>query len=264
MKVYFIHQTLALFRYQMLGMINTRILVLLSMILAAVFLGSRFIAELAIIHSEDIALAAMADMLRYSLVILLIISISYQISQDYELSQFERILAMPVSRVQYVLAQSLVLLVIAFVFCLPVFLLMVLINDVSNAFYWSLALYLEMILIGQFAVLAIISLEKLPIAVMFTLGVYLLAKASPLIDLIIAQTQVYYIEEQGVQFSSYVFSAIQHVLPDASAFAQNDALFGSIDKSDILVQQCISVLVYGMFIQLVILLDFYRKEFNRT
>ena len=233
-------------------------------LLALVFLSSRFIAELAIIQSEMVALASMAEMLRYGLIVLLIMSISYQISQDYELSQFERLLAMPITRAQYILAQLLLLLTVAFVYCVPTFLLMWLTGEVPNAIYWSLALYLEMILVGQFTVLAIISLEKLPLAVMFTLAIYLLAKSTPLIDLILAQTQVYYQEEQGVQLSSYVFTLIQYVLPDASAFAQNNALLGGENKMSLLMQQLVSVLVYSAFIQFVILLDFYRKEFNRV
>lgn len=233
-------------------------------ILAVAFLGGRFVAELAIINSEAIALAAMADFLRYSLIIILIINICYQISQDYELHQFERLLAMPVTRNQYVLAQFFVLLVLSLALSLPVFLLMSIINELSLALYWSSALFLEMILVGQFAILAILSLEKLPVAVIFTLAIYLLAKAAPLIDLVLTQSSAYYNEETGFQIYFFVFSLLQYVLPDISAFAQNNVLLDSEWTALILFKQLVSVLVYGALIQFVILLDFYRKEFNRA
>jgi len=226
-------------------------------------MANQFVVELAIINSDAIALAAMADFLRYSLIIILIISICYQISQDYELHQFERLLAMPVSRNQYVMAQFFVLLSLSLIFVLPVLLLMSIVGDPSLALYWSIALYLEMILVGQFAILAILSLEKLPVAVIFTLAIYLLAKATPLIDLVLTQSSVYYDEEASFQLYFIVFSLLQYVLPDVSAFAQNNVLLESEWTDLILIKQLISVLVYGAFIQFVILLDFYRKEFNQ-
>ena len=168
-------QTIALFRYQLRGIVNYRIIVAIAAILVLALMGYQFVSELAIINSEAIALAVIADFLRYSLIIILIISLCYQISQDYELRQFEHLLAMPVTRNQYVLSQFFVLLTLSLIFTLPVFLLMSILNEFPLAVYWSTALFLEMILVGQFSILAILSLEKLPVAVIFTLAIYLLA-----------------------------------------------------------------------------------------
>lgn len=259
-----IDQTIALFRYQLLGIINTRIVLLVVAIYSISFLASRFVAELAIINSEPVALAFMADFLRYSLIFLLIISLSYQVSQDFELGFFERLLAMPVSRAQYILAQYLVLLTFALMLILPVFFVMLWLRDLPLAFYWFAAVFLEMILIGQFALLAILSLEKLPLAVIFTLAVYLLAKFTPWLDLIFSQSMDFYQQEQIFQFSHRVFSAIQYLLPDMSAFARNNLIFELKDSAGMLLNQLISVMIYGLFILFVILIDFYRKEFNRA
>ena len=256
-------QTIALFRYQLRGIVNYRIIVAIAAILVIALMGYQFVSELAIINSEAIALAVIADFLRYSLIIILIISLCYQISQDYELRQFEHLLAMPVTRNQYVLSQFFVLLTLSLIFTLPVFLLMSILNEFPLAVYWSTALFLEMILVGQFSILAILSLEKLPVAVIFTLAIYLLAKAAPLIDLVLTQSSVYYDEEAGFQLSFFVFSILQYVLPDASSFAQNNILLDTKGTGSLLIKQLISVLIYGAFIQFVILLDFYRKEFNR-
>lgn len=259
-----IRQTIALFRYQLLGIINTRMVLMLAAVLAIAFLGSRFIAELAIINSEPIALAAMAELLRYSLILMMIISLCYQISQDFELNLFDRLFAMPVSRLQYVLAEIAVLLTLALVFTLPLMLMMSLVGGPQIGLYWAVSVYLEMILLGQFAVLAIISLEKLPVAIIFTLAVYLLAKSAPVIDVIFSQSTVYYEDESGFQLSAFVFSIVQYVLPGSTAFAQNNLLFELTGTWSTLVQQFITVLIYGAFIQFVILVDFYRKEFNQT
>jgi len=225
------------------------------------FIASRFIAELAIINSETIALAVLADSLRYSLVMVLIISVCAQISQDFELNQFERLLAMPISRYQYVLAQTLVLIVFCLMLSSAVFIVMVLVNENGVAFYWAVALFLELLLVGHLALLSGISLEKLPLAVMFTLALYLLSKSAPLIDLILSHSSPYYEQESGFQVSTIFFSVIQFVLPNISSFAQNNALFSNEGSYILLGKQLFSVCIYSVFIQFVILVDFYRKEF---
>lgn len=259
-----IRQTIALFQYQLSGIINTRMILMLCAILAVAFLGSRFVAELAIINSEPIALAVMAEFLRYSLILMMILSLCFQVSQDYELNLFDRLLAMPVSRLQYVLAELGVLLTLGLLLTVPIFIMMSVVNDMDLALYWALSVYLELILVGQFAVLAILSLEKLPVAVIFTLAAYLLAKSSPVIDIIFSQSTVFYEDESSFQFSAFIFSIVQYVLPGPNAFAQNNLLLELNGTWSALTQQLITVLIYGTFIQFVILIDFYRKEFNQT
>ncbi len=259
-----IKQTIALFRYQLLGLINGKILLFLLAIYTTAFLGSRFMAELAIINSETIASAAMADFIRYSLVLMLIVSLSHQVAQDYELNQFDRILAMPLSRFQYVLAQVMVMLVFSLILTLPILPLFMLFQDGPLSLYWTIAVFLELVLAGLFAMLAVISLEKLPISVIFTFCLYLLAKAAPLINVIFKQSGAFYEEEKGFVLADWLFSVIDFVLPDVSAFAQNDLLFAVNGFVPALLNQLSTVVVYGLFILFVVLLDFYRKEFNQT
>lgn len=255
-------QTITLFRYQLLGIINARNLFLLILLFLVAFLASQFVAQLAILKSEPIAIALMADILRYCLVLFMIISLSYQVSQDYELGQFERLLSMPLTRLQYVLAQFLVMLAITFITTLPVLAIMLLLTDPSLAFYWSAATFLELILVGQFTLLAIISLEKLPLAVIFSLALYLLAKSVSLIDLILSRSALFYDEERSFQLIHFLFSGIQYVLPDAFFFAQNNVFFESLNLTALISQQFLSVLLYCAFLLAIILVDFYRKEFH--
>ncbi len=259
-----ISQTIALFRYQLLGILNARMLLLVAFIYLAVFLAGRFAAELAIINSDVIALGLMADLLRYSLVLVLSISTCYLISQDYELSQFERLLTLPISRLQYVLAQNLVLVVFTGMLTLPGLLLIWLLGDARAAGYWFLSVSLELVLVAQFALLAALSLEKLHIAVVFTLAVYLFARVAPVLDLIFTQSSAYYQQESDFQFTQSLFNLIQYLMPDATAFFQNNLIFDTQSAPGWLGRQLFSVIIYGLFIQFVILVDFYRKEFNQA
>ena len=67
------NQTIALFRYQLVGILNRKVFVVLLAVVVAAFMFSRFVAELAIINSDSIALASLADLLRYSLMLMLVI-----------------------------------------------------------------------------------------------------------------------------------------------------------------------------------------------
>ncbi len=257
-----ITQTIALFRYQLTGIVNRRLLILLSAILLLAVLLNRFVVELALLHSDAIGLSVMADFLRYSLVLVMLITLSDQIAQDYQTSQFHRLLAMPLARHQYLSAQWLVTTCLAAMLAVPVFVLMWLMSPLSQAGYWGAAVFLELLLVGQFAVLATLNLQKLPLAVMFGLALYLLSKLAPLIAIMLTQSSPIYEEESGFQFASVLFSALQYVLPDANAFARNDLLDQPTQLLSSWLGQLGQVLVYVFFLQMIILFDFYRKEFD--
>ena len=257
-------QTIALFQYQLLSVVNGKLAGLLLVFYLLVFLAGQFAAELAIINSEQLAPALQAELVRYGLVVILVVLVCSRIASDYRTSHFERLLSMPVSRLQYIVAQYLFVLACVSLAMLPGLALLWLVGDSAIAMYWFVALVLELLLVGQFALLAAISLENLPAAVLLALGLYLLARLAPVLDLVFAQSAPFYQDEQDFQLMHWIFEAIRFILPDARVFAHNDQLFEQADVTDLLGSQLIALLVYSAFIAGVLLVDFYRKEFNRT
>lgn len=255
-------QTISLFRYLMLGILSRRLFALLAILLLAAVLAAGFIGELAIINGEAIVAAFIADFLRYSLVLLMLLIIATSVAEDYEFRQFERLLTMPLARWQYVTAQTLVIASLSLMLVLPVFPLVALFSDVQLALYWSAALWLELFLLGLLGLLAILSLEKIPLAVFFALAIYLLAKLSDLITLIVAESVVMSEGSATSRFIEFVFSSILYVFPGLHTFADNDIFFGGIDLLALLGAQSLSVTIYSLFLLAVCLIDFYRKEFN--
>ncbi len=257
-----IRQTISLFRFLLLGILNLRLLVLVSILLLVSVLLSSFITELAIINSRQIATAVLADFLRYCLVFLALLLVTTNVAEDFEFKQFERLLTMPVSRWQYIAAQFMTIASIAALLVLPVLLILMLLSSPQVALYWSAALWLEMLLVGLLGLLAILSLEKIPQAVFFSLAVYLLAKLSGLIDQMLAESV--YLSDGGLanRFTESVFSGILHLIPRLEAFAQSNVFFEPLVLSEILLNQLGTVSVYSLFLLAVCLVDFYRKEFN--
>lgn len=255
-------QTIALFRFLLLGILNRRLFALTGILYLGGLLLSSFIAELAIINSQSIAAAFLADFLRYSLVLLVVLLTVSNVAEDFEYRQFERLLTMPVSRWQYIAAQFLVTVVTALVLVLPCLFIFNFYVNFEIASYWTIALWLEVLLVGLIGLLAILSLEKVPLAVFLSLAVYLLSKLSGLISQMLAES-VYLSDGDPVnRFVETVFGGILHLLPGLESFAQNIVFFEELHMFTLLATQFQSVSVYILFILSVCLFDFYRKEFN--
>lgn len=255
-------QTISLFRYQMLAILSKRLLVLYGLIVVVAMLGSGFIAELAIINREAVVSATLAEFLRYSLAILVLLLVSINVVEDFESRQFERLLTMPLSRWQYIAAQTLVVLVLCLLISLPMLPLVTVYSSLDVAIYWAAGLWLELCLLGLLAMFAALSLEKIPMAVFFSLAIYLLAKLSNLIVLMVSESVRLSDGSASTEFTSMVFSSILYLIPGTSSFADSDAFFGGINQAAALGEQLFSVFIYSCLLVAASLVDFYRKELH--
>lgn len=257
-----IKQTIALFRYLMLGIVSRRLFVLLAVLLLAAVLFGGFVDELAIINGNAIVSAFVADFLRYSLALLALLLVASAVAEDYESRQFERLLTMPLARWQYIAAQALVIACLCLLLVLPVLVLVSLYSSLTLGLYWAVALWLELLLISLLGLLAILSLEKIPLAVFFTLAIYLLAKLSGLIGLMLSESVRLNDGNASSRAVEMIFNTILYVIPDNGSFADSDVFFEVADLQALLAAQLLSVAIYALFLLAVSLVDFYRKEFS--
>ena len=255
-------QTIALFRYLTLGILGRRLWVLIAILLVVALLAAAFVGELSIINRDAIVAAFVADFLRYSFVLLILLTIASSVAEDYEFRQFERLLTMPLSRWQYIAAQTLVIASLALIMVAPVLVLVALFSDVQLGLYWALALWMELFLVGVLGLLAILSLEKIPVAIFLSVAIYLLAKLSGLITLIVAESVRMSEGSATSRFVEMIFSAILYVIPGTHTFADSDVFFGDLNLLATLGNQALPVLIYSLFLLAICLIDFYRKEFN--
>jgi len=246
----------------MLGILSRRLLVLVLVLVVLTMLVGSFFSELAIINGKAIVVALVADFLRYSLGLFALLVITTSVAEDYEFKQFERLLTMPLSRWQYIVAQVLVIASLCLLLVLPVLLVISLYSDWQVGLYWTSALWLEIFLLGLLGLLAILSLEKIPLAVCFSLAVYLLAKLSGLISQMLAESVRLSEGSLGSRFVEFIFGAILYLVPDLETFAENDVFFGNVDLIETISVQFSSAVIYALFLIAVCMVDFYRKEFN--
>jgi len=256
-------QTISLFRYLLLGVVNRRLAILVFILFFLSALLANFISELAIVNSHNISAALQGDFLRYSLIFLALLLVTSNVAEDYQSKQFERLLTMPLARWQYIVAQLLVILTIASVLSLPVVGVLLLTTSLDMALYWATALWLEIVLVSLIGLLGILSLEKIPQAVIFSIAIYLLAKFSGVISQILSESVELSDGSVSNQFAEWVFEGILHLMPGSQAFAQNNIFFDtSLLSLDLVFNQFFTVTIYAGFLISVCLVDFYRKEFN--
>lgn len=255
-------QTISLFRYLLLGILSKRLLILVVILSLVAVLAGSFFSELAIINGDAIVVALIADFLRYSLALLLLLLIATSVAEDYEFRQFERLLTMPLARWQYIAAQTLVIACVCLVLMLPVLLVVSIFSSWGIGIYWAAAVWLELFLLGLLGFLAILSLEKIPQAVFFSLSVYLLAKLSGLITLMLSESVKLSDGSATSRFVESIFAAILYLIPGVESFAQNDVFFADTDLLTTLGVQGSTVGIYALFLLSICLIDFYRKEFN--
>ncbi len=255
-------QTISLFRYLLLGILNRRLFILVVILIGIGALISGFMTELAIINSAKVGAALLADFLRYSLVILILLLVTTNVAEDFQSRQFDRLLTMPVSRWQYIIAQLFIIVALAGILCLPVFLIMSLSTSFEIALYWSVALWLEMMLLGLVGLLAILSLEKIPLAVFFSLAIYILAKLSGLITQMLTESVRLSDGSIASRVAEMIFKGILYVIPRLDTFAQNDVFFESMNLVATLSDQVMAATPYALFLLGACMIDFYRKEFN--
>jgi ABC-type transport system involved in multi-copper enzyme maturation permease subunit len=258
-----VRQTISLFRYLLLGVVNRRLAILVFVLLMVSSLLGGFVSELAIIDSQEISAALQGDFLRYSLVFVALLLVTSNVAEDYQSKQFERLLTMPISRWQYIVAQLLVILTLATVLSLPVAGTLYVSTTIDLALYWAASLWLELVLVGLIGFLGILSLEKVPQAVIFATAIYLLVKFSGVINQMLSESLRLSEGSASNRFAERIFEGVLYVMPGAEAFAQNNAFFDpSLISVDLLLSQLLTVVIYSAFLIAVCLVDFYRKEFN--
>lgn len=258
-----VRQTIALFRFQLLSIINARVFMVLCGIVIASLVSGFFISELALLNRESIALAVMAEVLRYSLLIFLIITICQHVSQSYEMAQFASIVSMPINRSQYIASLVLLVIFVSLLFSSSIIVACILFAPTAHVMFWTLSVFIELMLAGFIALLAAVALEKLSIAFIFSIAFYLLAKITPLIAIALDSSIQFYAKQLSHQFAAWFFSGLLYLLPGFEAFAQNNLLFESELPWSVLIEQFSTVVIYSTFIIVITLIDFYRKEFSQ-
>jgi len=254
-------QTITLIRFFLLNYSQRKNSVLLGVILLVGFLLAQFISELSLINSSEAQFSFLIEFYRYGLILLSSLILVVAIADDFASRQFENLLSMPLSRWQYIAAQIGAIAVMNAVMVLIASSVMLIQIDFHMVIIWFVSMWLELMLCSLFALLAILSLERVPSAMILLLSLYVLSRTSVIIMDIIEQSVYFHDGDTTNEMILWLFKIISFVLPNAHAFVQNNLFFSMNFEAINLTQQLGWVALYGFFLSAIILFDFYRKEF---
>lgn len=254
-------QTITLIHFFLLNYSQKKNVTLLLVILLVGFFSAQFVNELSLINSAEAQFSFQIEFYRYGLILLSALILIVAVADDFTSLQFENLLSMPLARWQYVVAQISAMAVVNFAIVLFASSILLVQVDLSIIVFWLMSMWLELMLCSLLALLAILSLEKIPSAMIFFLSLYLLSRSSSIIVEIIAQSVYYSDGDMTNQMVLWLFQVITYVLPNQAAFLQNDLFFASQVDSIMLWGQFQWFILYGVFIVVIIMFDFYRKEF---
>lgn len=261
-----ISQTITLIRFFLLNYSQRKNITLLLIILLIGFMSALFVNELSLINSAEAQFAFQIDFYRYGLILLSSLILIVAVADDFASGQFENLLSMPLSRWQYIAAQIAAVAVINLLMLFMASVVLLIQADFQLVLLWLISMWIELMLCSLLALLAILSLEKVPSAMLLLLSLYVLSRASPIILEIIEQS-VYYSDGDILnQMILMLFQGLSFILPNPIVFVQNDVFFTLKTEAINLASQAFWLLIYSGFIIVVALFDFYRKEFalNRS
>lgn len=234
---------------------------LLLAVLIASFL-SIFVGSTALTEQASMQIAFLSSANRMILVVGMVLFICFHVRRAFENREIEFVLSHAISREQFVIAYFLAFVVLAIILILPVLITIHLFFNVEfwAAYYWTVSLLLELVLVSTFSFLSSLILGSAVSAVLASFGFYLVSR-------LMGFATAYIILPNNIQnydatsFMELILKGFSIVLPRLDLFTKSKWLVYSEVDLDSLQIVFIQSLIYLPFLLLMTILDFKRKQF---
>ena len=213
-----VHAFWAIATAVVLEALRGRLAWMLLLVAVVGFILSRFMASVAITETTQVSLLVLAAWLRLATAFVVGLFAVNSMVRDRVDKGMELVLSLPISRAAYVLGRWAGFCVCAFVAAGLSGVLIAYDASVATAFAWSIALYLELLLVVTMAVLCVLTLSQVPMSMCALAGFYVLSRSMSDIQLI-ATNPLVAAKGIGQPIIEGALSAIDWLLPDLDRFA---------------------------------------------
>ncbi|HEX7813255.1 MAG TPA: ABC transporter permease [Burkholderiales bacterium] len=249
----------AIARYTVLEAWRNRLIAIVLMTMAALFLLSVFARELAVTESTRLQTALLASALRLASVFLVGLYILNGLTREFNDKVVELILSLDLPRPAYLLGKfggfALIAAGVAAIATIPLLLL----APPSRALLWGCSLGLELLIVAAVSVFCITTFTQLLSAAAFVAAFYLLARSITAIQLMSSSSLVAG-GGLGQKAGEWLADGMAFLLPRLDTFTQTSWLLdgaSAVAMDGALVQ---SVLYVALLLAAAIF-DLYRKNF---
>ena len=252
----------SILKYILLTALRDWLYVGLFIILMTAFGLSYVLGSTALVEQDQMSIVYIAGSSRMILVVGIILFVCFHIRRSFDNKEVEFILSKSISRHKFIFSYLLGFIIVSLIVLLPVIILLLFADtNKIGLFYWSLSLLFELLIIMTFSILASLILRSSVVAVLASLGFYIISRMMAFFVLTakipqnineVANTQLFL--KSFLKFLSAIF-------PRLDLFAKSDWLiYGMSGVSDIY------IIIAGslIYIPLMIFMSFYdfsKKQF---
>ncbi len=228
-------------------------------VLILILATSFFVRELAIIEAARFQSVFLGAVTRLALIFILSLFVIVSVVREFNDKGLEVILALDVTRSDYVLGKFLGYAAIAFVLCALSCLVLAWSVEPTPLFVWAGFLLLELIMLVAFSLFAATAFSSVVPAASAVLGFYLLARSLTAIQLISDGSLV--LQNPALKSAVAGFIKFIALFPRLSDFTQSAWLVNGLPSSAV----ALSLITQGVLFLVVVLaaavFDLHRKDF---
>jgi ABC-type Na+ efflux pump permease subunit len=239
---------------------RNRLLWLSLLVVAISFALVEFIGDLAIAEHRATQVAVLAAFLRLSAVVIITMFVVSSTVRELQDKTLEMILAMPIHRASYYLGKLMGFVQVAVVVAVLFAAMLLIYASPGQVVIWGVSLFLELILVIAMGLVMLFTFKQTPSALTGVFIIYAASRSATSIYLmskypVIPHTTI------GQKFMDAFVEVLTWLLPDLHRFTQTDWLVYNTGEWSLLVPVATQTLIYLMFLSMIALFDFYRKNF---
>ncbi|PIE36717.1 MAG: hypothetical protein CSA54_03545 [Gammaproteobacteria bacterium] len=220
-----------------------------------------YISSVALIEAEQFQLAIYSNVMRWAAAIVLLQFVVSSLGREFNEKGADYLLAMPMSRWQYLLGKALGIVLLSLLMAALIALVLLLYQPGAASLIWVGSLAMELLVLGCFALFVSISLQNPALAAAVVIAFYVLCRALSSIELLASQPLV---SHSGVaqQFMAGLTEWLSYLLPALYQFAQTEwLLYPSLAANlTALAHNAAQCLVYCTLLLGAAGFDLYRKS----
>lgn len=246
-------------RFTLLEAVRTRLLWVVLVILALLFLGSLFVQHIAVTETARLQTGFLAATARMAMVFVLSLHVAGSMTREFNDKGVDLLLSLALPRAGYYLGKFLGFTGIAVATAMLTALTLLALAPGPGLALWALSLALELTLVAALALFCVITFAQIMPAISFVVAFYLLARSISAVRLL-STSQLLAPGDWTNRAVTHLVDALAWLLPDLDRFTATAWLVDQTPGFGALGSVALQTLIYGGLLVVAGLFDLYRKN----
>jgi ABC-type transport system involved in multi-copper enzyme maturation permease subunit len=251
-------KALTIARFTLLEAVRTRLLVIVAIILALLFLGSLFVQHISVTETARMQTGFLAATARMAAVFVLSLHVAGSMVREFNDKGVELLLSLALPRAGYYLGKFLGFAGIGVAIAALTTVSLVFLAPGQGLALWGASLTLELILVAALALFCVITFAQIMPAVSFVIAFYLLARSINSVRLLSVSPLL--AQDWTNRAVARLVDVLAWLLPDLDRYASSAWLVDHSGSLAALGLDALQTLIYGGLLVVAGLFDLYRKD----